>query len=253
MDRPEPYLNVGKPGEQRETITLAHSPAVSASSGVAWIGEHSNRDAKSGAPERCSNISLTAVRGTAVEDSWRLGADRAQLRRPLPSSLLGCGSLTAAPGTGAGRRAGGRRGHRCGPRPGRRRGRGPGPGGRPRHRHRCRTRRASARPGEQRRHHLARPRRRRAHPGHVPRRPRGQRHRPAARHPAPRPAHAAGSSRARHHVRTSRRRTGRRRPSHGRRHPWRRCQGRVFHSDRGSEPGFKRSLQHCLSMSIGAR
>lgn len=50
--------------------------------------------------------------------------------------------------------------------------------------------RASAWAGEQPRHHLARPRRRCAHPGHVTR-PRGQRHRPAARHPAPRPAHAA--------------------------------------------------------------
>ncbi len=90
MNRPEPYLNVGKPGEQRETTTLAHSPRVSASSGVAWIGDHSNRDAKSGEPERYSNIPLTAVGGAAVEDSWRLGADPAQLRRrPWTGRMVG--------------------------------------------------------------------------------------------------------------------------------------------------------------------
>lgn len=75
---------------------------------------------------------------------------------------------------------------KCGGSTGCRRGRGPGPGGRPRHRH-------DVEPADGcRRLALLMP---------------------------------PDSSRARLHVRTSRRRTGRRRPSHGRRHPRRRCHG----------------------------
>ncbi|WP_328406349.1 hypothetical protein OHS70_38925 (plasmid) [Streptomyces sp. NBC_00390] len=55
---------------------------IGMSDGIAWIGEHSNEDAKNGVPGMRGNTSLTAVRGAEVEEFLvRLGADRAQLRR----------------------------------------------------------------------------------------------------------------------------------------------------------------------------